>query len=47
MKLHGIAADEYTERSLILDLALALAEDRHRSIAHKTRDVWLAREARA
>ncbi|MBB6347696.1 hypothetical protein FHU36_004241 [Nonomuraea muscovyensis] len=27
--LEGIAAGEHTERSLILDLALALAEDRH------------------
>ncbi|MEU4651730.1 recombinase family protein [Nocardia fluminea] len=36
--LHGIAAGEHTERSLILDLALALAEDRRRDIARKTRD---------
>lgn len=36
--LHGIAAGEHTERCLILDLALALAEDRRRDIARKTRD---------
>jgi DNA invertase Pin-like site-specific DNA recombinase len=36
--LHGIAVGEHTERSLILDLALALAEDRRRDIARKTRD---------
>lgn len=36
--LEGIAAGEHTERSLILDLALALAEDRRRDIARKTRD---------
>ncbi|WP_067470326.1 recombinase family protein [Nocardia amamiensis] len=36
--LHGIAAGEHTERSLILDLALALAEDRRRDIVRKTRD---------
>ncbi|TCJ89395.1 recombinase family protein [Nocardia alba] len=36
--LHGIAAGEHTERSLILDLALAMAEDRRRDIARKTRD---------
>lgn len=30
--LDGIAAGEHTERSLILDLALALAEDRRRDI---------------
>jgi DNA invertase Pin-like site-specific DNA recombinase len=35
--LDGIAAGEHTERSLILDLALALAEDRRRDIARKTR----------
>ena len=34
--LEGIAADEHTERSLILDLALALAEDRRRDIVRKT-----------
>jgi DNA invertase Pin-like site-specific DNA recombinase len=36
--LDGIAAGEHTERSLILDLALALAEDRHRDIVRKTRN---------
>jgi len=36
--LTGIAAGEHTERSLILDLALALAEDRRRDIARKTRN---------
>ncbi|MFC8046320.1 hypothetical protein [Nocardia sp. NPDC057353] len=36
--LHGIAAGEHTERSLILELALALAEDRRRDIARMTRD---------
>jgi DNA invertase Pin-like site-specific DNA recombinase len=34
--LEGIAAGEHTQRSLILDLALALAEDRRRDIARKT-----------
>jgi DNA invertase Pin-like site-specific DNA recombinase len=36
--LEGIAAREHTERSLILDLALALAEDRRRDIARKTKN---------
>lgn len=36
--LDGIAAGEHVERSLILDLALALAEDRRRDIARKTRN---------
>jgi len=31
--LEGIAAGEHTERSLILDLALALAEDQRRDMA--------------
>lgn len=35
--LEGVAAGEHTERSLILDLALALAEDRRRDISRKTR----------
>lgn len=35
--LNGIAAGEHTERSLVLDLALALAEDRRRDIVRKTR----------
>lgn len=34
--LEGIAAGEHLERSLILDLALALAEDRRRDIVRKT-----------
>ena len=36
--LDGIAAGEHTERNLILDLALALAEDRRRDIVRKTRN---------
>ncbi|MFC4127886.1 recombinase family protein [Nocardia rhizosphaerae] len=36
--LSGIAAGEHTERNLILDLALALAEDRRRDISRKTRN---------
>lgn len=36
--LDGIATGEHTERSLILDLALALAEDRRRDIVHKTKN---------
>ncbi len=36
--LEGIAAGEHTERSLILDLALALSEDRRRDIVRKTKD---------
>lgn len=36
--LAGIASGEHTERSLILDLALALAEDRRRDIVRKTRN---------
>lgn len=36
--LEGIAAGEHTGRSLILDLALALSEDRRRDIVRKTRD---------
>lgn len=36
--LDGVAASEHTERNLVLDLALALAEDRRRDIARKTRD---------
>lgn len=34
--LAGIAAGEHTERSFLLDLALALAEDRRRDISRKT-----------
>lgn len=36
--LEGIAAGEHTERSLVLDIALALAEDRRRDIARKTKN---------
>lgn len=36
--LDGIAAGEHTERSLVLDLALALAEDRRRDISRKAKD---------
>ncbi|MBB3038162.1 hypothetical protein [Hoyosella altamirensis] len=36
--LAWIAAGEHVERSLILDLALALAEDRRRDIARNTRN---------
>ncbi|MGW4843212.1 recombinase family protein [Nocardia brasiliensis] len=36
--LAGIAAGEHTERNLVLDFALALAEDRRRDTARKTRD---------
>ncbi|WP_424532398.1 recombinase family protein [Sphaerisporangium viridialbum] len=36
--LEGIAAGEHTERSLILALALALAEDRRRDITRKTKN---------
>jgi DNA invertase Pin-like site-specific DNA recombinase len=36
--LDGIAAGEHVERSLILDLALALAEDRRRDIVRKTKN---------
>ncbi|WEG08626.1 recombinase family protein [Microbacterium horticulturae] len=36
--LEGIAAGEHTERSLVLDLALTLAEDGRRDIARKTKN---------
>ncbi|MFJ6088018.1 hypothetical protein ACIQI8_42315 [Streptomyces sp. NPDC092369] len=36
--LDGITTGEHTERSLILDLALALAEDRRRDIVTKTKN---------
>lgn len=43
--LEGIAHGEHTERSLIIDLALALAEDRRRDIRRKTLDgIRAARE---
>lgn len=35
--MEGIGTGEHTERSLILDLALALAEDRRRDIVRKTK----------
>ncbi|WP_433227924.1 recombinase family protein [Actinomadura formosensis] len=38
--LEGIAAGEHTERSLILDLALALADDRRRDIVRKPATAW-------
>jgi DNA invertase Pin-like site-specific DNA recombinase len=44
--LDGIAAGEHTERSLILDLALALAEDRRRDIVKKTKNGLDAARAR-
>ncbi len=44
--LDGIAAGEHTERSLILDLALALAEDRRRDIIRKTNNGLAAARAR-
>src|SRR5699024_9308190 len=44
--LEGIAAGAHTERSLILDMALALAEDRRRDIARKTRNGLEAARAR-
>lgn len=44
--LDGIAAGEHTERSLILDLALALAEDRRRDISRKTRNGLVAARER-
>ncbi|WP_246148018.1 recombinase family protein [Nonomuraea turkmeniaca] len=36
--LEGIAAGEHTERSLVLDIVLALAEDRRRDIIRKTKN---------
>jgi DNA invertase Pin-like site-specific DNA recombinase len=44
--LEGIAAGDHTERNLILDLALALAEDRRRDIVRKTRNGLDAARAR-
>lgn len=44
--LEGIAAGEHTERSFVLDLALALAEDRRRDISRKTRSGLEAARAR-
>ncbi|GAA0995475.1 recombinase family protein [Subtercola frigoramans] len=36
--LEGIAAGDHAQRSLILDIALALSEDRHRDIVRKTKN---------
>ena len=36
--LNGIAAGEHTERSFVLDMALALAEDRRRDVVRKTKN---------
>lgn len=36
--LDGIAVGEHTERSFVLDMALALAEDRRRDIVRKTKN---------
>lgn len=36
--LEGIAAGEHAERSFLLDMALALAEDRRRDISRKTKN---------
>ncbi|WP_420806997.1 recombinase family protein [Amycolatopsis keratiniphila] len=36
--LEGIAAGEHTERNFVLDMALALAEDRRRDISRKTKN---------
>ncbi len=44
--LEGIAAGDHTERNLILDIALALAEDRRRDIIRKTRNGLDAARAR-
>lgn len=44
--LEGIASGEHTERSLVLDLALALAEDRRRDISRKTKNGLEAARAR-
>lgn len=36
--VEGVAAGEHTERSFVLDMALALAEERRRDITRKTKD---------
>jgi DNA invertase Pin-like site-specific DNA recombinase len=36
--LDGVAVGEHTERSFVLDMALALAEDRRRDISRKTKN---------
>lgn len=43
--LEGVAAGEHTERSLVLDMALALAEDRRRDIARSTKEGLAAARA--
>lgn len=41
VKIHGgVAVGEHTERSFLLDLALALAEDRRRAIPGKPKTDW-------
>ncbi|MEU4674689.1 recombinase family protein [Amycolatopsis sp. NPDC023774] len=42
--LEGIAAGEHTERNLLLDMALALAEDRRRDIVRKPATAWTPHE---
>ncbi|SBN95776.1 DNA-invertase hin [Propionibacterium freudenreichii] len=44
--MEGIAAGEHTERSFVLDMALALAEDRRRDISRKTKDGLAAAKKR-
>lgn len=44
--MEGIAAGEHTERSFVLDMALALAEDRRRDISRKTKDGLAAAKRR-
>ncbi len=44
--IEGVASGEHIERSLILDLALALAEDRRRDISRKTKSGLDAARAR-
>lgn len=36
--LEGVGAGVYTERTIVLDIAMALAEDRRRDISRKTRN---------
>uniref|UniRef100_UPI00300845FD recombinase family protein n=1 Tax=Glycomyces sp. MUSA5-2 TaxID=2053002 RepID=UPI00300845FD len=44
--LEGIAAGEHIERSFVLDMAFAIAEDRRRDIVRKTKDGLAAAAAR-
>jgi DNA invertase Pin-like site-specific DNA recombinase len=44
--LDGVAVGEHTQRNLILDLALALAEDRRRDIVRKTKNGLAAARVR-